>query len=420
MIQLQVLNKILKDRDASLIILNNLTDDFFCNYKQQFDYIKKHYDKYGNIPDTYSFLEAFPDFDIIEVKETSRYLIDKLYEDKNKRTLAETFNKMRELLMNNKVDEAMSVYANATDKMLTSNSIQCVDIIRDTSRYNDYVDRCEDFKKYYIKTGFKELDEIIGGWDKNEELATIVARSSTGKTWCLLKSAIAAMEQGLVVGIYSGEMSERKVGYRVDTLYGHISNCGLIHGNVSIQAEYKQYIDKLKECKGSIKVLTPAMINGAAGVTALRAFVEKENIDILFIDQHSLLEDDHRAKSPVERAANISRDLKNLQVLKKMPIISVSQQNRARVEYGATLANIAQADRIGQDSTIVIFLEQKDGVMTLNLVKSRDSGAGKKLQYSIDLDKGIFQYIPTENDGLNGSGCQELKNEYEEDEDEPF
>ena len=54
------------------------------------------------------------------------------------------------------------------------------------------------------------------------------------------------------------------------------------------------------------------MINGPAGVSALRAFIEKEKLDILFVDQHSLLEDDRKAKNPVDKAANISRDLKNL------------------------------------------------------------------------------------------------------------
>ena len=40
------------------------------------------------------------------------------------------------------------------------------------------------------------------------------ARPGVGKTWVMLKSSVAALEQGLRVGVYSGEMSERKVGYR--------------------------------------------------------------------------------------------------------------------------------------------------------------------------------------------------------------
>ena len=154
---------------------------------------------------------------------------------------------------------------------------------------------------------------------RQEELATIAARTNQGKSWLLLKCAIAAAEQGLNVGIYSGEMSENKVGYRVDTLISHISNGKMIHGDASIQVDYKRYLESLKgRMKGTIRVLTPAMINGAAGVTALRAFIEKDKLDMLCVDQHSLLEDDKGAKNPTERAANISRDLKNLQVMKKI------------------------------------------------------------------------------------------------------
>ena len=147
----------------------------------------------------------------------------------------------------------------------------------------------------------------------------------------------------------------------------------------------------------------------------LEAFIEKEKLDILFIDQHSLMEDQRKAKDPVTRAANISKDLKNLQVLKRIPIITVSQQNRNMVDDDSVIdvSHIAQADRIGQDSTVVVFLEQKNHVLTMHLAKSRDTGAGVKLKYAIDLDKGISQFIPNEDDALNGSACDELRNEFE-------
>ena len=249
-----------------------------------------------------------------------------------------------------------------------------------------------------------------------EELATIVARPGVGKSWVLHKVALAAAEQGLRVGIYSGEMSENKVGYRIDTLISHISNSAIMRGNESVSVDYKKYIEELpNKFKGTIKVLTPAMINGVAGITALRAFVEKEKIDILCVDQHSLLEDDRHARNPVEKAANISRDLKNLQVLKKIPIIAVSQQNRESTELtGQSTANVAQSDRISQDSTVLVFLEQKDNVLTLNLVKARDAVNGKKLQYAIDLNKGIFQFIPNEDSPSAQQISQDLIEDFQE------
>jgi replicative DNA helicase len=287
--------------------------------------------------------------------------------------------------------------------MSQAKHIESVDILRDTSRYEAYLERCDNFDKYYVKTGFKELDEIIGGWDREEELATIVARSNQGKSWILFKCAVAAVEQGLNVGLYSGEMSERKVGYRVDTLISNISNTALTKGDRSVQNEYKRYLDELPtRFKGSLKILTPNMIDGPAGVSALRAFIERDKLDILFIDQHSLLEDDRRARQPFEKAANISRDLKNLQTLKKIPIVAVSQQNRTSTENGVGLEHVAQSDRIAQDSTIVIFFEQKDGTMTMHLVKSRDSANMKDLKYSINLNNGTFIYIPeTDEDTIN-------------------
>ena len=242
--------------------------------------------------------------------------------------------------------------------MSSATHLDSVDILKDTSRYDAYIDKLENLDSYFVTTGLKELDELLGGgWDRQEELATIVARTNMGKTWLLLKSAIAAAEQGLNVGLYSGEMSEDKIGYRVDSLVSHISNGAITHGNDSVRREYTEFIDKLKNglIKGSLKVLTPAMISGTAGVTALRAFIEKEKLDMLCIDQHSLLDDDRHAKNPVERASNISKDLKNLQVLKRIPIITVSQQNRASTDNGLNTTMIAQSDRIGQDSTVVLF-----------------------------------------------------------------
>lgn len=422
MIQLQMLNRILATKNSALITVNNLTEEYFSEYSKEFNYIKNHLNTYGNIPDTETFLSKFVDFDIIQVNESDNYLIDALYEDRNQRELATVFNKVRSLIMDNKTDEAMKLYLTASQNLVKGIHLDSVDIIKDTSRYDRYIEKCNDFNKYYVSTGFAELDEIIGGWDRQEELATIAARSGVGKSWLLLYVAVAAARQGLNVGIYSGEMSEDKVGYRIDTLISHLSNGQIIHGNINVSGQYKSYLDTLSSTiRGSIKVLTPSKINGPAGVTALRAFIEKDNLDMLCVDQHSLLEDDRKAKNPIERAANISRDLKNLQVMKHIPIISVSQQNRSSVENGVSTANIAQSDRIAQDSTIILFLEQKDGVLTIHLTKSRDSVNARDLKYAVDLDKGIFTYIP-EGD-VDDDTAKQIADSYDEpltDLEEPF
>lgn len=416
MVQLQILNYILQTGDSSLLLVNNVDDTFFSDYVDEYRFIRDHMSNYGQVPDRLTFANKFEDFDWIEVNENPNYLIDELYRDRNKRTLAKVFNGVRDRINAGDIEGAMTLFTSSSQDVLSSTHIDCVDILKDTSRYDAYLERTQDFNKFYVKTGFSELDELIGGWDRLEEYATIVARPGIGKSWVLLKCAMAAAEQGLKAGLYSGEMSEIKVGYRFDTLAGHISNSGIIHGNSELMNSYKAFLDSIKNrFSGSLKVITPKMIKHSATVTDLEAFIEKEKLDILFIDQHSLMEDQRRAKDPVTRAANISKDIKNLQVLKRIPIITVSQQNRNMVDENSIIdvSHIAQADRIGQDSTIVIFLEQKNHVLTMHLAKARDAGAGSKLKYAIDLDKGIFQFVPNEDDALNGSACDELRNEFE-------
>ena len=422
MIGNQVINYLLDTKDTSLIILNNLTDKYFPGYEKEFNFILNHFHRYGVIPDKATFVATFPSFDLIKVEEPSQYLIEELFSDYRKNKLAQTFNGVRKLLIDGEVDKAVDLYQGASEEINTCVALNTVDILKDTSRFDAYEERTTNFDKYYIRTGFPELDAILGGWDREEELAVIIARTNQGKSWINLKMALTAAEQGLNVGIYSGEMSERKVGYRIDTLLQHLPNSALIHGSISVRDDYKTYMDNLPtRLKGSIRVLTPKMINGSAGVNALRAFIEKDKLDILFIDQHSLLEDDRKAKNPVERASNISKDLKNLQVLKRIPIIAVSQQNRTKNEDAPDdidTTQIAQSDRIGQDATVVIGItrDKKDrSLLTLHVVKSRDSVVGNKLTYKVDLNVGEFIYIPEGNKVVDKE--EDLNNRYTKEDD---
>ena len=416
MIQLQFLNKLLDSKDTSGLDINNIDASFFSDFYKEYTYIKDHIRTFGNVPDKITFANAFPDFDFIEVHETPSYLLDKLYEDKNTRTLANIFNKVRDLVNEGKIQEATSLYLHAGENLTQASHLQAINIITDTSRYDSYVERTQDYGRYRITTGFPELDEAIGGWDRLEELATIVARPGVGKSFLTLKFAAAAAKNGLTVGIYSGEMTELKVGYRLDSLLGGISNIGLMRGNVEVQNSYKIHIDNLRNfVKGDIWVTTPYLIGRTPTVSDLGAFIDRYKLDILFVDQHSLLADERKAKDPVTKAANVSTDLKALQTMKQIPIIAVSQQNRSAVEENGLIdvSHIAQSDKIGQDSTTVIAIEKKDNIMTLHLAKCRDSITGAKLKYAVDLDKGVFSFIPNEEDALNGNKCEELRDEYE-------
>ena len=151
MIQNQFINKILSTKDKNMITVNNLTVDYFTRYPREFEFIKHHIDEYNAIPDIETFIHKFPDFDLIDVQEPVNFLLDSLYEDKNKRDLANVFNSVRNLILENKVDDAMNLYMSSTDSLVKAKHLDSIDILDDTSRYEKFIEKCNDFNKYYKK-----------------------------------------------------------------------------------------------------------------------------------------------------------------------------------------------------------------------------------------------------------------------------
>ena len=214
-------------------------------------------------------------------------------------------------------------------------------------------------------------------------------------------------------------MTPDKVGYRIDTLLSGIDNKAITRGikDADIKLQYTRYMDSLQNNKnhGAIKVITPAHIAGPATVDALKAFVEREKIQILLVDQYSLLEDSNKAKAMHEKVANISKDIKNLQVMYKIPVISVSQMNRTKLENGQQdTTQIGLSDRIGQDATSILMLSREGefgDLLKINIVKSRDGGDNKKLTYKANFNTGEFYYIE-EDEEKNTARNEEINNSY--------
>ena len=148
MIQLQFLNYLLNSKDYSLLTINNIGSEFFPSYKNEFEYIKEHIDKYNCIPDKATFIDKFNDFDIVEVNENPNYLIDALFEDRDKRFLANTFNSIRNLLNEGKVEDAMQLYTSKSADAVKAKHIESFDILDAEQRYDNYVDKCNDYNKY--------------------------------------------------------------------------------------------------------------------------------------------------------------------------------------------------------------------------------------------------------------------------------
>ena len=81
MVVLQLLNKILKTSNFDIVLNHNLTKEMFSDYENEFEFIYNHFNKYGKVPDKETFLNEFPEFNILEVAETDKFLIEKLNEE---------------------------------------------------------------------------------------------------------------------------------------------------------------------------------------------------------------------------------------------------------------------------------------------------------------------------------------------------
>ena len=172
-----------------------------------------------------------------------------------------------------------------------------------------------------IPTGFKEMDERIGGWCRGEELAILMGRPGQGKSMILMYSALAAAKQGFKVAIYSGEMSEDQVGKRLIALNKN--------GRAMTESESISEMRRLN-LQEQFSLYTPMQLGGKrANINDLTELVAKADANILFVDQLSLVDDIHKGVYDTKtRFANISADLFNLSITRQIPVILAVQSNR--------------------------------------------------------------------------------------------
>lgn len=422
MVSLQILNKIISTKDISIITDNNLTIDYFLEYEDEYSFIKEHFDNYKNVPDTETFINRFPDFELLEVNESDRYLVDAIREEYLYSKSVPVIKKAAELLKSDS-NEASRYLQSELVNLTPNYTTPYVDIIHSNSRVEMFEDKSNNKDKWFIPTGFEELDDIIYGWQCGEEFVVIFARTGIGKSWVLVKTVQHAWEIGKNVGYVSPEMSADKIGYRFDTLNNHFSNMALVRGDkskVSID-EYRQYNEKLAEHTNSILVSTPMDFNKQVTVGKLRTFVQANNLDMLAIDGITYMTDERykRGDNKTTSLTNISEDLMALSCELKIPILVVVQSNRGGTEKDTPdLEDIRDSDGIAHNATKVISLNQKEEALVMKIKKNRDGKIGDKLTYLWDIDLGEFTWMPGDCDSATierkEQKREEVKKEYKE------
>ena len=188
MISMMILNKVLQTKDIGLIQNNMLTKEYFIGYEDEFDFITEHYQQYGNVPDKASFLDKFKNFEPIEVTEADRYLVDTIREEYLYWKTVPVIQQAAELLKTDSNTAAEYLISQMHD-LQPSYSLEGVDIIKGAAqRLKILDDKLNSKDPWYITTGFEELDDILHGWAKGEELVVFFARTGQGKSWVLAKT----------------------------------------------------------------------------------------------------------------------------------------------------------------------------------------------------------------------------------------
>ena len=398
MIELQIINKLLDSSDLDFLVNNHITINDFYKHKAELKFILDHFEKYGVIPDKTTFIQNFPDFEFIEVRESDQYLKDTLLEESTFQKVVPVITEASKMIESDS-NVGVKYLLNELEKLSLSKT-ESIDLItKAENRYKSYLEKKAFKAKMVTYTGFAELDKVIEGFSQDGELAVFFARLNNGKSWVVTKIAVAAWQQGRRVGFYSGEMTADKVGYRIDSLIKGFSNRALLKG-YDVEG-YKEYVEEMKEAQNPIQIITPQELDGYLTLSKLENFIKEYKLNFMVIDQLSLMEDEKANGNTQERIkySHITKGLKRLSEKYQCPIILAAQANRfgakGQEEKGVPeMEHIAESDAVGQDATLAISMRIKDNQLEMQIKKYRDGQVGAKFVYALDLDHGKFTFLP--------------------------
>lgn len=243
---------------------------------------------------------------------------------------------------------------------------------------------------YVTPTGYYDLDNIIGGLKKTDFII-IAARPSMGKTSLALNIA-ENIAKDKPVGIFSLEMGDVQLSARL--IAGH---CGVDVSQLLTGKFKEQELLDIARATQKINTLkiyiddSPALDIYELKSKAKRMKME-QGIEVLFVDYLQLIKN-HTEKSREREIASIADNLKELAKTLDIPVVALSQLNRAleaRTTKKPQLSDLRESGNIEQAADMVMFIHRpevygitatEDGTPTLNLAevivdKNRNGATG--------------------------------------------
>lgn len=210
------------------------------------------------------------------------------------------------------------------------------------------------------------MTQATGGIAEDEYFV-FYGRPKSFKSWVLAYLIAETFNEGKRAVIYTKEMTQENIFLRVAACIAGVNYQGLRLGRLEPYEENalyaaKSYMEALQATQNLICLSGQDAPKGGDTVPWFQSKLEKYKPDRAFIDGLYLMSDVHNAKKDHERVRNISRDLRQMNLYLKMPLIATLQANRAAAKHEeANLDEIAFTDAIGQDATgIARIINEKD------------------------------------------------------------
>ncbi len=240
-----------------------------------------------------------------------------------------------------------------------------------------------------LATGFRELDQMTSGLQRND-LIIIAARPSMGKTaLCLTIAQNAAVLENAVVAVFSLEMSKEQLVMRMLSSEARVDahrfrsgfltrdEWGRLAEAIGTLSEAKIYIDD-----------TPGISVLEMRAKARRLAAEQKQIDLIVVDYMQLMSGSKRTESRQQEVSQISRELKGLAKELNVPLIALSQLSRApeaRNPPKPMMSDLRESGSIEQDADVVAFIYRDDyykpsdenaGIAEILISKQRNGPTG--------------------------------------------
>ncbi len=212
-----------------------------------------------------------------------------------------------------------------------------------------------------VPSGFADLDELTTGFQPGD-LIIIGGRPSMGKTALVLNIAQhVALELREPVAIFSLEMSKEQLALRMLCSEAMVDSNSVRKGFIR-----KDDWHKLTSAAGRLAD-APVYIDdsSATSVLEMRAKARRlktehhGGLGLVVVDYLQLMRSRGNFERREQEISEISRSLKGLAKELRVPVIALSQLNRAveqRGEKKPTLADLRESGAIEQDADVIIFL----------------------------------------------------------------